>query len=108
MRTAALTALASLAAITVSATPSLSLDRPGRPPAESDSAVMRVADLDRPSSRRHAHARHVDTYWHWRYRARYTRWLHNEYVNAGYPVRHTYSRMYVVVAGGCCWRHRHW
>ncbi len=108
MRTAALTALASLAAITVSATPSLSLDRPGRPPAESDSAVMRVADLDRPSSRRHAHARHVDTYWHWRYRARYTRWLHNEYVNAGYPVRHTYSRTYVVVADGCCWRHRHW
>jgi hypothetical protein len=108
MRTAALAALASLAAITVSATPSLSLDRPVRPPAESGAALMRVADLERPLSRRHAHHRHVDTYWHWRYRAHYTRWLHNEYVNAGYPVRHANSRTYVVVVDGCCWRRWHW
>jgi hypothetical protein len=106
MRTAALTALASLAAIAASATPSLSLDRPARPPADA-SAVMRVADLDGPRSQRLAGYRQVDTYWHWRERARHTRWLHNEYVNAGYPVRHAWRRTTVVVVDGCCWR-RHW
>lgn len=108
MRIAALTALASLVAITVSATPSLSLDRPARPTAGGDSAVIRVADLDRPPLQRHARYRHADTYWHWRHRARYTRWMHNEYVNAGYPV-HAYRHTYVVVVvDGCCWRRGYW
>src|SRR5262245_7250670 len=104
MRIAARTILAALAATLVSATPSLSLDRPAKLPADA-LAVTRVADLDRPASRR-AGYRQTDTYWHWRERARYTRWLHNEYVNAGYPVRHAYSRTYIVVVDDCCWRRR--
>jgi hypothetical protein len=85
MRHPRLTAVAALAAIAVSATPALSLDRPARP--DSVPVVTRVADLDRPSARR-PHARHADPDWQWRYRAAYTRWLHNEYVRAGFPVRH--------------------
>lgn len=55
-----------------------------RPPAAiaTEQLVTRVADLDRP------HPYRARGHWYWRYRAAYTRWLHNEYKNAGYPVRH--------------------
>lgn len=51
--------------------------------------IVRVADLDghyRSSAGERAN---------WRYRASYTRWLHNEYLRAGYPVRHPSRRTYV-------------
>lgn len=51
-----------------------------------DLPLLQVADVDsQPRLREHAH---------WRYRAAYTRWLHNEYVRAGYPVRHPSRRIY--------------
>ncbi len=88
------------------AAPALALDRIPRP-GQDASAVVRVADLDRTlpaHARRHYRA---DANWHWRYRAAYTRWMHNEYVRAGYPVRHrqfrTYARVY-----DCCHHYRHW
>ena len=46
----------------------------------------------------------ANTRWHWRYRAAYTRWLHNEYTRAGYPVRHHQFRTYVRVVPCCCCR----
>jgi hypothetical protein len=50
--------------------------------------LVQVADVDSQHRLRSgAHA-------HWRYRAAYTRWLHNEYVRAGYPVRHPSRRIY--------------
>lgn len=50
--------------------------------------LLQVADVDsQPRLRSGEHA-------HWRYRAAYTRWLHNEYVRAGYPVRHPSRRTY--------------
>jgi hypothetical protein len=54
-----------------------------------DLPIVRVADLDghhRSSAGERAN---------WRYRATYTRWLHNEYVRAGYPIRHPSRRIYV-------------
>jgi hypothetical protein len=45
-----------------------------------DGALIPVADW--------GDTRHGRTDWHWRYRAAYMRWLHNEYVRAGYPVHH--------------------
>jgi hypothetical protein len=58
--------------------PALSLGPADRP--ASQPAITRVADLG-PSAHGHARAS-------WHYRAAYTRWLHNEYVRAGHPVRH--------------------
>jgi hypothetical protein len=67
--------------------------------------VTTVADLDAPASAYRPHR--ADGYWQWRYRAAYVRWMHNEHVRAGYPVRHrqfrTYARVY-----SCCYYHRHW
>lgn len=106
MRYAVVTAFASLAAIAVSATPSLSLERLAKP-AHSASIVTPVADLDRSRTMRQPRYRRADSHWNWRYRAAYTRWLHNEYVNAGFPVRHYGSPTYILVED-CCWRDRHW
>ena len=83
--------------------PALALDLPARP-GVNESALIRVADLDGPTYNR----RHADAYWYWRYRASYTRWMHNEYVRAGYPVRHRQFRTYERVVGACCQRYRHW
>ena len=76
-------------------------------PGDAVSPVVRVADLDRPM---HTHSyRHyrADSYFYWRYRAAYTRWIHNEYVRAGYPVRHRQFRT-MTRADVCCRGHRHW
>ena len=84
--------------------------------ARSSAPAWRYSADGRPRrrSRRAAHARtyrhyHADAYWHWRYRAAYTRWMHNEHVRAGYPVRLRHSRTYMR-ADAChgCQRHRHW
>jgi hypothetical protein len=75
------TALVLLATTSVPAFAS-SLDKPSRP----ESPVILAADLD-AAARPHAGHGRADSYWNWHYRAAYTRWLHNEYVRAGYPIR---------------------
>jgi hypothetical protein len=95
-------------ALALLATNTLALDRLPTPEAGM-TAIVKAADLDRPS-RPHVY-RHssADDYWNWRYRASYIRWMHNEYVRAGYPVRHPHTRTYVRVAPCCCCdRYRHW
>jgi len=89
-------------------TPSLALDRLSRPGDAAPVAVP-VADLDRAAHARTYRHYHADAYWHWRYRAAYTRWMHNEHVRAGYPVRLRHSRTHMR-ADAChgCPRHRHW
>jgi hypothetical protein len=85
----------------VAASPVLALDRvPG--PGSGGSAVVRAADLD-SRGYRHAYRGH----WDWRYRAAYTRWMHNEYLRAGYPIGHPHFRTYARDYPVCC-RHRHW
>lgn len=86
-RSLALIAFALLLAICVQ--PALALDRLPQP--EADSSIVRIADLDRPSR---AGRYRADAYWYWRYRAAYTRWMHNEYSRAGHPVRHRQFRTY--------------
>ena len=49
----------------------------------------------------------ADSYFYWRYRATYSRWMYNEYVRAGYPVQHRQFRTYKR-ADVCCRGHRHW
>jgi hypothetical protein len=107
VRYSILTAIAALAAMTVSAPPVLSAPLSAKP--HSAPAVTRVADLDRPGSLRWPRHRHADAYWQWRYRAAYARWLHNEYVRAGYPVRHYRPYTYARVDTCCCCAYRrHW
>jgi hypothetical protein len=50
--------------------------------------LVRVADCDTH------YAGRMDRRADWRYRAFYTRLLHNEYMRAGYPVRHPSRRTY--------------
>ena len=70
------------------------------------SHVSRVADLEtRPFARTHRN-RDANPYWQWRYRAAYTRWLHNEYVHSGYPVEHRQYKTYAR-AVPCCY-YRRW
>ena len=94
-------------ALTLSATPAPALDLTHRPDTSAP-VVVPVADLDRAGPVR-AYRYHADAYWHWRYRAAYTRWMHNERVRAGYPVRLRHNRIYVR-ADAChgCERGRHW
>jgi hypothetical protein len=51
-------------------------------------ALVKVADVDSQYRVRSGE------YGNWRYRALHTRWLHNEYVRAGHPVRHPSRRTY--------------
>ncbi len=95
--------LALAVTLAVWAAPALALDRPPSPGAPA-STTIHVADLDRPAFGRRHHAGH---HWHWRKRAAYTRWLHNEYVVAGYPVNQYRSPTYYWVYP-CCYRYRHW
>ncbi len=79
-------------------TPALALDRPANP-ADGSGVITRVADLDRPARAYRQHGpRH---YRYWRYRAAYTRWLHNEYVVAGYPVHQYRTPTYFWVYDRC-------
>ena len=108
MRAAVSMAFVVLAAIMLYAAPALALDRLAHP-GVSASIVARVADLDRPTYTRRHRYHGAERRWHWRHRAAYVRWLHNEYVRSGYPVRHYHSRTYVVVDRCCCCdRDRHW
>jgi hypothetical protein len=75
--------------------PVAAFERLPQPKADT-SLVTPVADLDGPR-----HAR-IDTRSQVRYRAAYTRWLHNEYARAGYPVQHRQFRTYVRVVPCCC------
>ncbi len=80
MRYLQLTAAAAIAALTLAAPQAQAFNSPAA--IESQQLVTRVADLDRP------HPYRARGHWYWRERAAYTRWLHNEYKNAGHPVRH--------------------
>lgn len=84
--------------------PALALDRLP-PPRDDASAAVPAADLDNPMHTGTYRRNRADAYFYWRYRAAYTRWMHNEYVRAGHPVRHrqfrTYARTYA-----CCHTHR--
>jgi hypothetical protein len=84
--------------------PALALERPPAAPAF-EGTVVRIADLDRPAGARRLHR--ANAYAHWRYRAGYIRWLHNEYVVAGYPVNQYRSPTYYWV-GACCHYYRRW
>ena len=95
--------LAVAAALTVWIAPALALDRSPSPGVPA-SAVTHAADLDRPIYGRRY--RGLGS-WHWRNRAAYTRWLHNEYVVAGYPVNQYRSPTYYWVYP-CCYPYRHW
>jgi hypothetical protein len=68
------------------ASPAAAHPRLPSPAGDGASLVVPAADLDWTG--RAGRSRHSRADWHWRYRAAYTRWLHNEYVRAGYPVRH--------------------
>lgn len=84
MRHSKILAVAAAATLMAAAQPALALDRLA--PLDGGSVAVRAADLDRPALRG-AHRARVDSYWHWHYRAAYTRWLHLNNVRAGYPVR---------------------
>jgi hypothetical protein len=91
--------------LALAAPPALALDRPAHP--AGDTIAERIADLDRPMSGPNTRVRR-DTTAHWRYRAAYTRWLHNEYVVAGYPVNQYRSSTYFWVDEVCCSRRWRW
>ncbi len=70
-----------------------SLEKPSR----TESPVILAADLSAPAHAQPGHGR-ADSYGNWHYRAAYTRWLHSEYIRAGYPIR----RRGNYVPRGCC------
>jgi hypothetical protein len=97
--------LALAATLTLGFAPALALDRLAAP-GLGGTAVTRVADLDRPAHPRRHYG--VRSHGHWRTQAAYTRWLHNEYVVAGYPVNQYRSPTYYLVYPCCARRHWHW
>ena len=80
-------------------------------PENADTRVTRTADVDRPE-RKHGQARihrgGSSEYWHYRLGA--TRWLHYQYVNAGYPASRYEGEVYYTTFPGdyCCGYRRHW
>jgi hypothetical protein len=96
MRPVIVTAVASLASLTIfafAATPSSALDGVAKP-AISTTLVTRVADTAAPK-RRMAPAYRAPRFrgpwhqtWYWQERMLANRWLHYQYVNSGFPVRH--------------------
>ena len=100
--------LASLLGAVTLMTPALAFERLPQPTAGAP-LVTSVADLDTSPRVRGDRYRGSDVRWQWRYRAAYTRWLHNEYSRAGYPVQHRQFRTYVHVVPCCCCGDRwHW
>jgi hypothetical protein len=103
-----LAALAAGAAIALFATPAAATSRLANP-SHADSLVTRTADVNRPESK-HGQARirrgGSSEYWHYRLGA--ARWLHYQYVNAGYPASR-YEVYYSTFPGDhCCGYRRHW
>jgi hypothetical protein len=89
----ALAALASLAMVAFAPTPAAAFERPAKP-ASATSLVTRVADTAAPKRRMAPPPRRsrfqgpwFETFY-WRERMAANRWVHYQYVNAGYPVRH--------------------
>ena len=98
MRLCALRTWAWVAGVILSAGPAAAFERLPQPDAGA-SLMTAVADLDaRDRVYRH---RDSDGY-RAHYRAAYTRWLHNEYVRAGYPIEHKQYRTYVRAVPCCC------
>jgi len=100
----ALTAFASFAAL--APTPSPATERLAKP-AGATTLVTRTADTGRPWRFRMIHIHRKPA---WLVRAHANRWLHYQYVNAGYPVRHyDYGTYYTYLPGPlCCGYGRHW
>ncbi len=93
MRPATVTALASFATMALFASPCLAVEGIAKP-APATSLVTRVADKAAPK-RRLAPPYRAPRFrgpwyetWYWRERTGANRWLHFQYVNAGFPVRH--------------------
>jgi hypothetical protein len=103
MRRSCAVSIALAAALTVWIAPARALDLPS--PGAPANAVVPAADLDRPAFGRRAHR--FGSHGHWRNRAAYVRWLHNEYVVAGYPVNQYRSPTYYWVPA-CCYAYRRW
>jgi hypothetical protein len=102
----AFTAVASLAALALTPTPSLAMERLAKPSGAA-TVVTRIADSDRPRRFRMIHIYHRKPAW--LVRAHANRWLHYQYVNAGYPVRHTHRSTYTYFPGPlCCGYYGHW
>jgi hypothetical protein len=93
-------------ALPLCAQPAFALDRLALP-GDAESPVIRAADLDRPLHTHSYRPYRADSYWYWRYRATYSRWMYNESVRAGYPVQHRQFRTYERF-DACCRGHRHW
>ena len=109
---AILAALSSFATVALTSTPSIALERIG---SSSSVAFLVTRVAERPTittgSTRHRVARGYDYYRpSLAERAYANRWIHFQYVNAGYPVRHYGLGIYYeyVPSTYCCRHHRHW
>ena len=106
-----LAALAAGAAVALFATPSAAAPRLVNP-SDAGTLVTRVADVDRPAARaaRHARVYHGGGREYWHYRLQAGRWLHDQYVSAGYPASRYEGEVYYTTFPGdyCCGYRRHW
>jgi hypothetical protein len=110
-----LAAVASFATIALCVTPSSAMQRVANP-GEANVLVTPIADLDRQAARpdrKHGRAlvyRHGRDHGYWDHRLSAGRWLHYQYVNAGYPSRRHHKEVYYTYFPGdyCCRHHRHW
>jgi hypothetical protein len=112
-----LAAVAAGAAMALWTAPSSAM-QPVAKPAGASALVTRTADGGQAAAPKKAKHRPVRVYRgdrgeYWHYRLSAGRWLHNQYVNAGYPVdRYQGEITYVTFPGGpCCGHHRfhrHW
>ncbi len=102
-RSIVLAAFAAGAAMALWTAPSSAMQRLGEPWG-AHALLTRVADMDG------GHARVRDRSEYWQYRLEAARWLHDQYVNAGYPARRYRGGVtYVyVVDDPCCGYRRHW
>ena len=104
MRSVALSA-AGAAVLVAFASSALALGRVPKPNVQEPSNVVHVADLTAPAGVHRPYR--ADSYRNWRYRAAYVRWMHNELVRAGYPVKHPHLKTYARTLR-CCTYRRDW
>ena len=109
-----LAALVAGAGIALWASPSSAVQRVADP-SDANSLLARTADVERTAARRAGKKRHARVYRegrgeYWHYRLSAGRWLHQQYVNAGYPAqRYAGEVTYAAFPGGyCCGYRRHW
>jgi hypothetical protein len=109
MRKALLLAALASTAIALFAAPSAATPRLANPYG-ADTLITRVADLDRPATRSGRHVYHGGGRAYWHHRLGAGRWLHDQYVNAGYPASRYEGEVYYTTFPGdyCCGYRRHW